>query len=325
MKYYIITLLSLFTAVGLTSCVSDGEDIGAPIEITADYDLSQGGASDADKARIKDLYDKYGSYFLYDVSYKDAMWKQVAGAANESAYKITMGNPANVGAYLDYLNDIWLKYFPDSFLKSGGIPYKVVMADTLSRVKDYGSSGIYYYPQQYLIVGNTIILPGMNSVSEMSDATKRTNKVAILTALWSYYRAQSVIGVPEEFFTNTDYTTPPTMSDTIQYGYRSYYYSDSDLDALRNRGFLPNYSQYGYSVYSEIFMRYSETSTSWSNSSTETIRNNDYNYYMAQIFNATDEQVAAYLKYPAIKRKWDTLINYYKDNYGIDLRKIATE
>lgn len=325
MKYYIITLLSLFTAVGLTSCVSDGEDIGAPIEITADYDLSQGGASDADKARIKDLYDKYGSYFLYDVSYKDAMWKQVAGAANESAYKITMGNPANVGAYLDYLNDIWLKYFPDSFLKSGGIPYKVVMADTLSRVKDYGSGGIYYYPQQYLIVGNTIILPGMNSVSEMSDATKRTNKVAILTALWSYYRAQSVIGVPEEFFTNTDYTTPPTMSDTIQYGYRSYYYSDSDLDALRNRGFLPNYSQYGYSVYNEIFMRFSETSTSWASSSTETIRNNDYNYYMAQIFNATDEQVAAYLKYPAIKRKWDTLINYYKDNYGIDLRKIATE
>ncbi len=325
MKYYIITLLSLFTAVGLTSCVSDGEDVGAPIEITADYDLSQGGASDADKARIKDLYDKYGSYFLYDVSYKDAMWKQVAGAANESAYKITMGNPANVGAYLDYLNDIWLKYFPDSFLKSGGIPYKVVMVDTLSRVKDYGSSGIYYYPQQYLIVGNTIILPGMNSVSEMSDATKRANKVAILTALWSYYRAQSVIGVPEEFFTNTDYTTPPTMSDTIQYGYRSYYYSDSDLDALRNRGFLPNYSQYGYSVYSEIFMRNSETSTTWASSSTETIRNNDYNYYMAQIFNATDEQVAAYLKYPAIKRKWDTLINYYKDNYGIDLRKIATE
>ena len=325
MKYYLITLLSLFTAVGLTSCVSDGEDVGAPIEITADYDLSQGGASDADKARIKDLYDKYGSYFLYDVSYKDAMWKQVAGAANESAYKITMGNPANVGAYLDYLNDIWLKYFPDSFLKSGGIPYKVVMVDTLSRVKDYGSSGIYYYPQQYLIVGNTIILPGMNSVSEMSDATKRANKVAILTALWSYYRAQSVIGVPEEFFTNTDYTTPPTMSDTIQYGYRSYYYSDSDLDALRNRGFLPNYSQYGYSVYSEIFMRNSETSTTWASSSTETIRNNDYNYYMAQIFNATDEQVAAYLKYPAIKRKWDTLINYYKDNYGIDLRKIATE
>ena len=317
--------MSLFTAVGLTSCVSDGEDIGAPIEITADYDLSQGGASDADKARIKDLYDKYGSYFLYDVSYKDAMWKQVAGAANESAYKITMGNPANVGAYLDYLNDIWLKYFPYSFLKSGGIPYMVVMADTLSRVKDYGSGGIYYYRQQYLIVGNTIILPGMNSVSEMSDATKRTNKVAILTALWSYYRAQSVIGVPEEFFTNTDYTTPPTMSDTIQYGYRSYYYSDSDLDALRNRGFLPNYSQYGYSVYNEIFMRFSETSTSWASSSTETIRNNDYNYYMAQIFNATDEQVAAYLKYPAIKRKWDTLINYYKDNYGIDLRKIATE
>ena len=72
-------------------------------------------------------------------------------------------------------------------------------------------------------------------------------------------------------------------------------------------------------------MRYSETSTTWASSSTETIRNNDYNYYMAQIFNATDEQVAAYLKYPAIKRKWDTLINYYKDNYGIDLRKIATE
>ena len=325
MKYYIITLLSLLSVVGLTSCVSDGEDIGRPLETTPDYDISQGGASEADKARLKELHDKYGSYFLYDVSYKDAMWKQEAGAAHESNYKITMGNPANVGAFLDYLNDIWLKYFPDSFLKNGGIPYKVVMADTLSLVKDYGSSGIYYYPQPYLIVGNTIILPGMNDVAKMSESTRQANKLSILTALWDYYRAQGVIGVPEEFFANTDYKTPPTMSDTDQWGSRSYYYSDSDLDALRNRGFLPKYSQYGYSVYNEIFMRYSATSTTWANSSEQSIRNNDYNYYMSQIFNATDEQAEAFLKYPAIKAKWDVLINYYKDNYGIELRKIAKE
>ena len=31
------------------------------------------------------------------------------------------------------------------------------------------------------------------------------------------------------------------------------------------------------------------------------------------------------MTYPAVKKKWDCLINFYKTNYSIDLRAIAKE
>lgn len=101
-----------------------------------------------------------------------------------------------------------------------------------------------------------------------------------------------------------------------------YEYTPEQLDALRNRGFIPNYSQYGYTVYSEIYMKYSETSDSWSYNDP---RANDFNYYIAQILNATDEQAAEFLKYETVATKWNIILDYYKDNYGIDLRAIANE
>ena len=129
-----------------------------------------------------------------------------------------------------------------------------------------------------------------------------------------------MLTTPTEFYTVSDYTTKPEM--TYNPTTYSYEYTPEQLEALRNRGFIPNYSQYGYSVYNEIYMKYSETNDTWSSSDP---RSNDFNYYIAQILNATDEEAAEFLKYETVATKWNIILDYYKDNYGIDLRAIATE
>lgn len=323
--------LSFVICMGLAACSSE-DKIGSPLEILPDYELPQKGASDAVNQTIQNWYDKYGSYFIYEIKSNDVFWKQIAGNANALGnYHVVAGDPKNMEAMLQYLHDIWLQYFPDNFLKNGGIPYRVYMVDSLYLVRDFSSGGVVdirKYPYNYQLNGNSIIIAGLNDVPTMNDYTKSQRKTELITALWQDYITRGLLNRPQEFFDVTDYATKPAMTyDPSRY---SYVYTDDDLVALRNRGFIPKWSQYGYTVYSEIFMKYNEASDTWTDYSTQRINtalvmNNDYNYYMSQIFNAKEGEVEAFMQYPLVKRKWEILINYYKNNYGIDIRGFHTE
>lgn len=305
----------------VTSCTKDVK-LGDPIEIVPDYVLPQTGASDEDNARIVELYEKWGSYVLYDINPDDIFWKQISGNASSGGRvnKYTEGDPANVGAMLDYMEKIWWKYFPDEFMKAGGAPYRIYIVDEYYIERDFGGGEIMKYPANYYIGENSVIVAGMNSVSTYDEATISARKVELINAMWNYYVSNGILSTPAEFYTISDYTTEPEMTyDASQYGY---IYTDEQLEALRNRGFIPKYNQYGYTKYDEIYMKYSETNSTWSTSDP---RSNDFNYYISQIFNATDEQVAEFLKYETVKTKWNIILDYYKKNYDIDLRSIATE
>ncbi|SFG27005.1 hypothetical protein [Prevotella sp. KH2C16] len=323
MKRFVYFALSIVVLLSMSNCAGDGEDIGAPIEIIDDYVLPQKGASDAANARIQDIYNKYGSYIVYDYTQKDAFWTQVTGNANSGGrvMKCIMGAPKNVEAMLDYLQDIWLKYFDDSFKKNGGIPYRVFLADSVYTERDFGDGQIMKNTQNYYITSNALIIAGMNDVAKMDAATKHARKVELFTALWDYYRQQSIIRIPDEFYEGTDYVTEPSYTETkVNQWYSTYTYP---IDELRNRGFIPNYSQYGYSAYQEIANRSSATYTSWGVEATN--KANDYKYYMAQILNAKDAEVEAFLAYPAVAHKWNVLLDFYKNTYNIDLRVIAKD
>lgn len=310
----------------LFSCANDGEDIGSPLEIYKDYDLPQSGASDAANQRILNYYDKYDSFVLYDFTNKDAMWVMSTGNASSGGreYITTLGDPANVDAMLDYIEDIWLKYFSEDFLKKGGMLYRVFLADSLYMQRDFGDGNIMKTPTNYMINGDALIIAGMNVISELTDAEKKARKLELVNALWNYYKGKGLVDNPEEFYAGTDYITPPHMSYEIgDYGYGEWVYTDEDLEALRNRGFIPDYNTYGYSKFSEIFMQYSETNTSWSNTNEAAIKANDYKYYLDQIMQATDEEAAEFLKYPAVATKWNFLVDHYKETVGIDLRALG--
>ena len=53
------------------------------------------------------------------------------------------------------------------------------------------------------------------------------------------------------------------------------------------------------------------------------IKANDYKYYLDQIMQATDEEAAEFLKYPAVATKWNFLVDHYKETVGIDLRALG--
>ena len=305
----------------LPSCSKD-VPIGDPIDINTGYTLPQEGASEEDNARIMDIYENWGSYVLYRIDPDDIFWQQISGNASSGGRvnKYTEGDPAYVGDMLDYLDKVWWQYFPDSFMQTGGAPYRIYIVEEYYVERDFGGGDIQKYPADYFIGDNFIILAGMSSVASLDEAALKSRKIALITALWSEYVSSGILTTPSEFYTVSDYTTRPEMTynpTTYQYEY-----TPEQLDALRNRGFIPNYSQYGYTVYSEIFMKYSETSDSWSYNDP---RANDFNYYIAQILNATDEQAAEFLKYETVATKWNIILDYYKDNYGIDLRAIANE
>ena len=80
-KRYVIGMF--IGSVLFCSCAKDSA-LGPDVALERDYVLPQGKSPQAD-GRIVDLYEKYGSYFLYDFTLLDLNWNQVA---NSTSYKL---------------------------------------------------------------------------------------------------------------------------------------------------------------------------------------------------------------------------------------------
>lgn len=315
-------LVCLTAAFSMSSCSKD-VPIGDPVTINAGYDLPQTGASDEDNARIMDIYEKWSSYVLYDVDSTDVYWKQIAGTASSGGmvYRFVEGDPRYVGDMLDYLEEIWWQYFSDDFLQSGGIPFRVYLVEEYYYYRDWGSSGVSpnYYLDYYMVDDNAIIISGMSQVASYDEDTKRTKKRALISELFQSWISRDLIGTPEEFYTISDYTNEPDVEIVYDSETMTSAFPPEDIEELRTRGFIPKYAN-PYSPYNELLTYSGQWTSGYFDPSS-----NDFDYYISQIFNATDETVAEFLQYDAVATKWNIILDYYKDNYGIDLRAIATE
>ena len=312
----------LTAAFSMSSCSKD-VPIGDPVTINAGYDLPQTGASDEANARIMDIYEKWSSYVLYDVDSTDVYWKQIAGTASSGGmvYRFVEGDPQYVGDMLDYLDDIWWHYFSDEFLQSGGIPFRVYLVEEYYYYRDWGSSGVSpnYYMDYYMVDDNAIIISGMSQVASYDEDTKRTKKRALVSELFQSWISRGLLGTPEEFYTISDYTNEPDVEIVYDSETMTSAFPPEDIEELRTRGFIPKYAN-PYSPYNELLTYSGQWTSGYFDPSS-----NDFDYYISQIFNATDETVAEFLKYDAVATKWNIILDYYKDNYDIDLRFIATE
>ena len=162
MKKILLAITCLWAAC--ISC-SDDTKIGAPDEILPDYVLPQGYASEEANNRIQQIFDTYTSYVLYNYTEKDAFWTQASAGGSAQTYRVTMGETRYVDAMLDYIQDIWLQFFPEEFLKKGGMPYRVFLADSIYWERDWGK--IQY---NYRVNGNALIIGGMNANLTAMDA-----------------------------------------------------------------------------------------------------------------------------------------------------------
>lgn len=292
----------------LLSCKKDAE-IGAPIPIEVDYVLPQGNASAETNAKIQQLYDNYGSYFLYAFTQKDFEWTQSTSTGASKIDSVVLGDPAYAGDMLNFLDDIWLKFLPETFKKSSGIPYRVLMADTIKQRRS-GTGwppGMEFLYFDYKVVGKSITFAGMNSSLRTLTPAQKLSKKNILTGvIWNYYISSRILDVPAAFYNVSNYAAaaPSTPLNAA---------NPANVEAYRAKGFLPgsylangNPSEWHNGTYS------------WS-----TARTNDINSFILNLTQRTDAQLQSYLTYPLIKQKYDILVNHYKTKYNIDIRAIG--
>lgn len=300
---FILACIFAFAAAG---CKDDVE-IGQPLNIDNDYTLPQGDASQADNDRIQQLYDKYGSYFLYNYTQKDVFWTQYTSSGNISAYVATLGDTQYVGPMLTLLYDVWLQFFPDSFLKKGGIPYRVFIANQVYWDRSTPASPGWYIQYTFKVTGKSVAFAGMNeSLLTMTPATKLARKNEWVKAMWDYYVANGFLDVPNAFYEVSNYVTQPTTPINAA--------NPANVEAYRQRGFLPS----GYNTVTNAPTEWMTSAYMWT-----TAKSNDLGSYMFNLLQRTDEQMAPYLTYEPIRKKWDILVNHYKNKYGIDIRKIG--
>ncbi|WEK37506.1 MAG: hypothetical protein P0Y53_08325 [Candidatus Pseudobacter hemicellulosilyticus] len=294
----------------LFSCKKD-DKISDPLPIEPDYVLPQGNASQAANDRIQQLYDNYGSYFLYNYTQKDFVWVQYTGSSAGAIDTAVLGDPQYAEDMLKFLDDIWLQFLPESFKKGPAIPYRVFLADTIKQYRVGLRPPLTHLFFDYKISGKSLAIAGMNaSLRTMTPAEKVAKRNVLLPIIFNYYISNGIITLPAEFYTISDYATVPANPAT----------SPENMAAWRSRGFLP--SSYNAVTGAPFEWYYSYL---WGNVTTylPTMRTNDVNAYLLHLMQRTDAQVADFLAYPIIKKKWDLLLNHFKNSYGIDLRAIG--
>lgn len=296
----------------LASCYED-EPLGNPIDIHADYVLPQGDASPEANRRIEEYLNQYGSYFIYNFEVdstgfsKDATWVQKTGTASERYnIVITKGEPRYVDAMLDLLEQTWLRFFPDDFLAKGGIPYRVFLCNTMFQWRAIGD----WYQRldhDYMFFDYSLTICGLNEhLVDMQPGAKLAFKRTLLPALWQHYYDIGLLQVPQEFYELTDYHV-------------TYAYPASSAEALeqwRQAGFLPlSYDDQDRPV------DFWNNDYYWGNA-----RRDDLNAYLMFLRDLPYDYIKPYLenpKYKTIQRKYNILLDYYRDAYGIDLRAMG--
>lgn len=288
------------------ACKKD-EKIGPPVEIGHDYQLPQGNAPAAANDKIQQLYDNYGSYFLYVFTQKDFVWVPSTGGGNAKIDTAVLGKPEYVMDMLTFLDDVWLKFLPDAFKKAQGIPYRVLLADTIKTYRGPGyPAGMEYLYSDYKVIDKAICFAGMNaSLRTMTPAEKVKRKNLLTSAIWAYYVQNKIVEIPASFYKLTNYVTAPAFPISN---------NAANLEAYRQRGFLPG----SYNAVTGAPSEWYYGAYAWT-----TAQSSDATGYMLHLTTRTDAEMAPYLKYPLIKQKFDLLVAYFKSSYNIDVRAIA--
>ena len=288
-KRYVIGMF--IGSVLFCSCAKDSA-LGPDVALERDYVLPQGKSPQAD-GRIVDLYEKYGSYFLYDFTLLDLNWNQVA---NSTSYKLALGDPAYAGDMLDLLDEVWLQFYPEEFLKKN-LPYRVFMADTIYQVLSYMDR-----PIECAKTGdNSLAFGYMNAdTKKKTAAEKLALKNTVQTLFFDLLQVRKAVSIPEEFYKISDYSTKASSDP-------------NDDDYARKRGFVAN-PQYG-----------NEWCTYVNWQTTTLLQSDDLTYFLASILCRTSTQWASDLTYPLVKEKYDILVNHFKKEYNIDLAKIGNK
>lgn len=280
----IVIYLVLLSALLAGACSGD-KKIGEIELLEPDYMLPQG-KSPADD-RIVDLFDKYGTYFLYEYTKADFNWQQGGRALD---YEYTAPDPLYAGNMLDLLDDIWFKFYPVEFHKKY-MPRKVFLTGIL---EDNVGRLIYArVAQAQVAIGYC-----SDVLVDMSGEMKSEFKTGLQKALLKDWIDRGVISIPDEFYEVSDYSYKADIDDpeSPDYARARGFVADSDGSEWCDQvNWRTNMLEKGVDVWSFVSSMVSRTSDEWESD----------------------------LEYPLVSQKYDILQEYILENYKIDLRAIG--
>lgn len=322
-------LVAALITLSIGSACSDEDKLGPELTLNPPYTLPVRGESEAGD-RVIDFFEKYSSFLLYDFTQKDFQWETVSSGLT---YEAVYGDPQYLGDMLDFLDEIWLDFYPDKF-KQEKFPFKIFLADSIAqRPRWEGQPSTYY---KALVRETAVAVAGMNQdLSQMNAENKRIYKNAVNVAFINFLLNQNKLDIPEAFYAVSDYTK-----------FASYSQLQITPDTLRSLGYLPNVegelTTSEWSPYGTI----SEWATgTWSMNTTNDVKSFLFNMVMhGDDFPVFENYPASatvkyanrftwnyYLqknadgsyRWPLIKEKFDILENYFKEKYQVDLAAIG--
>ena len=305
----------------ISSCKKE-TPIGASYPVLPDYDLPQGNASQAANDKIQEIYDTYGSYFIYEYTQKDIDWASASGKGSSKAYKIDKADPDNIEDVVNFVEKAWLKFIPEEKLKQEWMPYRVFLTDTIKQPRE---PGIYspsqrnpiYYPSR--VVDMALIFGGVYAWKKGMDVAIAIEQKDIVNyVVWTYYLDKGFIDlspVYDKLIELSDYTSGAGYTD--QGGYA--------------RGFVSNWqlppSGSIFQLTQEV--KFSMSKNYWYGSMNQWTAPRSYAvsdakaylYFMLHNDNATIQ--AIFDEYPLVKPKYDIVRNYFMQTYGFDPQTVG--
>ena len=290
LKYLIAALAA---AVALAACSEP--ELGGPTDLPDDVTIPQGLASPQTDAKIVSLYEQYGSYFLYDYTEKEVLWRLV-NASSTYRYNILPPELDHIGDQLDLFGELFLGFYPDAFLKKH-MPYKVFLAKEV--VQDEGWRQTEFFA---LFFGNSILLGYADERAAGADPAMKYREFNLAhEGFTQWLFGNGRFAIPDGFAAMSDYTLVLGYpADYYEYPTEcSYEWIEAPDDEHLEAGFLGANGEY------------------WSDNQKITTDFQNYLNYM-RYFAPDSPQWERYLSFPKVRAKYDFIRGHWLKTHGYD-------
>lgn len=305
MKLLKYTWIAILTAIVIYSCAKK-EAALTPSDIKEyGYFLPQGN-SDFDQ-RIMNYYTRFGSTLLYQFTPRDAYYSILKW---DSTYRVLPADPAYINKQLDLLDTTFFRYYTDDFLRLN-LPSKFLLCSSVKTSSSTSAPQVDGYYAAILPNGNTtgpvfqtfIANWGSSRIDTMGKISIDNFRGGLNYGFLRLLQLANKTSMSDAFINTTDYTT--LVSTTTQ-------------SARYNRGFLSTTAttappsaatDWAWFIHAIVKNPY----TYLTNATGMTSNNTSYQGILTPVKDSSG----------LIRKKYDAITNFYKDNYNIDLQKIG--
>lgn len=311
--YNIAICLAVFILPCVVTACSYSEDSLEPSGNALAYKIPQG-SNDYDQT-IVSYFQKYGTYMLYDFEDKEAYWtpsgwqngKTGTMFEGKTGFSVVKAEPNYVKQQLALLKEVWFDNYSEKFLKSF-LPVKVLLCSEVDSIAYDWSS--YPFMVNGFKVGawynyyNICVGYGNSTVSQLSVNEKRIFEDKINRVFVQSIVDRAIITPTDEFTNAANYTGVSSVYDNAELWARGTFPSGYSATSARDWG-----------IFMLMMVTHSESFLTTTPSYIDTYDSSEASWE-GILSSAKDTN-------GILKKRYDMVRNYFKQNYDMDLQEIG--